>query len=626
MRLPPEVTRIIARTCSELNFSRPETDEALELTAAYLALQDAGLHPVEAADVVTEVRVGSIGTGRSRGDDGSLDAIAVLIGDACVTPSIDRNALRSMLAQSGDPRIRFILVQATGVNPAMAGAPALKDKLNGFLVGIQLFLNSPEDAEGLNANVRGWLAFRDEILAMLRELDIGEENISLRATLVWPRAIRLEDIHRNSIRVTEMSAARRLAITPDRCRIEVWNIDQFMEKAGRAVSPRTIAIPAAQLYEVAPGYAEGVRNYAGYVAAGALVRAARVSNRPGARLDSSLFVDNVRAYLGPETGVNREIMETLSTRRGRSIFHLLSNGVALLARIEKRSPDRARIELVNAQIINGCQTTHALEAAAALHGDAILDEVIVPVRVVITDDEVLIDQVILGLNRQQPIEAMHLLSRRPYVMRLSAAFVEIVGPAQKSTLYFARRFGEHAAIADRSRVVTIQDVLYAFHSAYGTAPHADAGPARLLEAVHKERMFHVHQPPGFYVAGALMLSALMRELARRGELDGQGRWGARNQAIFAMRLLVDKAAGASAPFEQKGERGQVYLDAVLPLLLDANKARSFAQRAVSIVLEASDQAQHVDGKLKGRKLEGPLSNKASTERMTEVVRELATAG
>ena len=224
-RLTTDVTTVISRLCGELNFDRPEKDEALELCSAYLALQDAGLHPAEAAEVVTEVRVGAIGSGRNRGDDGSLDAIAVLVGDACVTPSIDRAVLRTMLADVGERGIQFVLVQATGVDPASPVAPALKDKVNGFLVGIQLFLNAPSDASGLNEQVKSWLAFRDEILALLDELDLVEPRISLRATLVWPRPIRLEDIHRHNIEAIGTSAAQRLAIARDRCQIEVWNID-----------------------------------------------------------------------------------------------------------------------------------------------------------------------------------------------------------------------------------------------------------------------------------------------------------------------------------------------------------------------------------------------------------------
>lgn len=133
-----------------------------------------------------------------------------------------------------------------------------------------------------------------------------------------------------------------------------------------------------------------------------------------------LFYENVRDWLGPMSGkkapdqltVNQEIAQTISKAPTR--FLERNNGITFKAR--RVVPKDGAIELHEASVVNGCQTTMALVKASSS-----VDACLVQVKVVESDDAW---DVAKAANYQNPVAKINLELApyiRPQLVRQAAA-------------------------------------------------------------------------------------------------------------------------------------------------------------------------------------------------------------
>jgi hypothetical protein len=80
------------------------------------------------------------------------------------------------------------------------------------------------------------------------------------------------------------------------------------------------------------------------------------------------------------------------------MFVLMNNGITLIAR--KLVPSGTRLSITDFQIVNGCQTSHVLFDNRGL----LNDKVMVPVRIIGTDDENVINSIVRATNRQTEVK------------------------------------------------------------------------------------------------------------------------------------------------------------------------------------------------------------------------------
>ena len=133
-----------------------------------------------------------------------------------------------------------------------------------------------------------------------------------------------------------------------------------------------------------------------------------------------LFYENLRDWLGPTSGkkapdqltVNQEIAQTISKTPER--FLERNNGITFKAK--RVSPKDGAIELQEASVVNGCQTTMALVKAASS-----VEACLVQVKVVESDDAW---DVAKAANYQNPVAKINLELApyiRPQLVRQAAA-------------------------------------------------------------------------------------------------------------------------------------------------------------------------------------------------------------
>jgi AIPR protein len=119
------------------------------------------------------------------------------------------------------------------------------------------------------------------------------------------------------------------------------------------------------------------------------------------RLRRYLFESNVRDYEGG-TYVNRAILATLKRASGEAQdFWWLNNGVTVIA--DKATLVGKELHLENVQIVNGLQTTESVYMHFMRTG-IYDDERCILVKVLVTAQKVLADQIILAANNQNKVD------------------------------------------------------------------------------------------------------------------------------------------------------------------------------------------------------------------------------
>jgi len=112
----------------------------------------------------------------------------------------------------------------------------------------------------------------------------------------------------------------------------------------------------------------------------------------------SIFYDNVRDWQGESPGhVNAEIRDTIRSDH-KDRFVLMNNGVTIIARNLQVTGHKCYIE--DFQIVNGCQTSHELFG----NQESISESLMIPLRLISTQDEGVIESIIKATNRQTEVK------------------------------------------------------------------------------------------------------------------------------------------------------------------------------------------------------------------------------
>ena len=107
-----------------------------------------------------------------------------------------------------------------------------------------------------------------------------------------------------------------------------------------------------------------------------------------------LFNDNLRDFIGLDNPINQGIKKTLEDKKFNE-FSLLNNGITIIA--DNNLGRGNTLVLENYQIVNGCQTSNVLFECRNISN---IDTVLIPLKVVVTKNENLRDEIILTTNSQ----------------------------------------------------------------------------------------------------------------------------------------------------------------------------------------------------------------------------------
>lgn len=241
-----------------------------------------------------------------------------------------------------------------------------------------------------------------------------------------------------------------------------------------------------------------------------------------------LFYDNVRDFQG-DNPVNAEIRNTLQEPAGQQRFAVLNNGITIVARDLRTTGNKFVVS--DYQIVNGCQTSHVLFDSK----DAIGDETFVPVKVISTSDEEIINAVITATNRQTQVTADDLYALNSIQKKLEALYVSY---PDKKKLYYERRSKQYAATSgiEKVRIIGKSQQVRAFAAMFLDDPHRAARYYSDLRSLIGSKIFNEAHKLEPYYAAAFGFYKL--EFLFRNNLLPAYYKPARYHLLMALRYLV----------------------------------------------------------------------------------------
>ncbi|MCH7728249.1 MAG: AIPR family protein [Planctomycetes bacterium] len=238
---------------------------------------------------------------------------------------------------------------------------------------------------------------------------------------------------------------------------------------------------------------EGVDEaYLGYVPAREFLDF--ISDEDG-NLLKSLFYDNVRDFQG-DNPVNREIADTLGNPNERGRFVLLNNGITIVARSINKVA--AKFRVTDYQIVNGCQTCNVLH----LNRHDLTDQVFLPIKLIVTGDAEVTNEVIKATNRQTEVKLEAFESLAPFHRKLEDFYASFDKDSHKR-LYYERRSKQYQNLPVKPhQIISLATQSKSFLAMFLNQPHSTPRYYGEILNTNRERMFlDKHSPFPYYTAG-----------------------------------------------------------------------------------------------------------------------------
>lgn len=230
------------------------------------------------------------------------------------------------------------------------------------------------------------------------------------------------------------------------------------------------------------------------------------------RIRRGIFELNVRDFAGSDDNrVNQDIIQTLNSESKES-FGLLNNGITIVGKTLNKGQGQYTIK--NFYIVNGCQTTNILFE----NKDLISDDMWVSVKIVITQNDTIIKEIVKATNNQTEVQEIQLLSMDEYQEELESFYNTYDNFTQ---LFYERRDGQYRDRQDveAPKIINPELQMKSFASVFLFCPHiASRFVGKLQEEISKKIFVNDHRPIMYYTSSYLNYKL---ELAFKNELIEQ---------------------------------------------------------------------------------------------------------
>ncbi|MCX5152780.1 AIPR family protein [Streptomyces sp. NBC_00291] len=288
----------------------------------------------------------------------------------------------------------------------------------------------------------------------------------------------------------------------------------------------------------------------------------------------SLFNDNVRDFQ-EYNPVNTDIKRTLEDDGTKGRFVVLNNGVTIVARELRTTRDKVAIS--EYQIVNGCQTSHVLFEQK----EHLTDQVQVPLKIVATQDEDVVNSIITATNRQTQVTNEDLFALGTFAKKLEG-FLSSYDEDQR--LYYERRSKQYNAVPGikKVRIITKSQQIRAFAAMFLDEPHRSISYYADLQTQVGTRIFYDgHKLEPYYVAAYAHFK--LEFLFRSGGVPVAYK-PARYHLLMALRYI---AGGVDMP-ALSANKIEKYCSSICEVLWDNAQATEAFMHAASVVNEAME--------------------------------------
>jgi|SRR5665213_2221108 len=533
-------TALLTEFSKEFGITTLDEAKRFEQFATYLTVRR---HYSETAFEPDELIVGNA-TG--------IDAIAVIVNNNLVT---DVDTINELLAINGFIDATFVFVQAD------RGAGFSTAKTGQFGFGVKDFFG--EGKLKRNEEVTNAAALMTAIFDLAGKFKKGNPACYLYyvTTGKWSGEADLQaraDAEINDLKNTGNFRQVEFHF------VGADNIQKLYNQAKNAIQreflfpQRTVIQDIANVKEAHLGYM-GAKEFLGLVCddEGEIVK--------------SLFYENVRDWYGYNQ-INEEMRTTLKSEN-KDRFVLMNNGITIIAK--SLATTGHKFTMGDFQVVNGCQTSHVLRDNI----DLLTDAVRIPVRIICTPDEAVMESIITATNRQTEVSQDQFFALNPFAKKLEAYFRSFEGDKQ---LYYERRAHQYdSQDIPRNRIVGHQNLVRAVGAMFLGEPHRTTRNYRALaDQIGKNFFSETDRTEPYYVAA--FAAYQLESLFRAKYLPGKYKAG-RHHILLAARLLMDKEKLPPMNSADMRKRAEAMIESVWE---DPN---SILVKAATIVNEVADE-------------------------------------
>lgn len=453
----------------------------------------------------TEIVVGA-------GGDTSIDSVAIIVNGALVT---DNDELDELIERNGYIEASFIFTQAD------RGSSFDSNKAGSFGFGVEDFFKS-EPKLVRNSQIQAAASIAKTIFTTKAHLIRSKPACRLYyvTTGTW------KEDQNILARVGGAKAALEATQLFSAVNFDCLGADQIHRLYNQTKAAIRREFSFKDRTEIPP-IAGVAQAYLGLVPAKELI--SLVSDDSGDDVLSSIFDENVRDWQDYNP-VNNEIRNTLKSDH-RQRFVLMNNGVTIITR--NLTQLGARFSLEDFQIVNGCQTSNVLFHARTED----LSAVSVPLRLIVTQDDDVIEDIIRATNRQTELKPEQLYALTDFSKKLELYFRSVAEP---HTLFYERRdcqYDRFPAI-EKTRIVTPPNLIRAFATMFMDEPTRVTRNYKQIRDLVGDRIFKEgDRIEPYYVAAyaAYRLEFLFRNVKIAPEFKA-----ARYHILMALRYLINK--------------------------------------------------------------------------------------
>lgn len=410
------------------------------------------------------------------GNDLGIDAFGIVVNGGLMH---DSSEVRAAVENSNQLDVHFVLIQAkTSSKFETKVISDLADNLKHVFSREPLVYPASQDIMDLRECIAAVYETPAKLSRGLPKLDFSYVTTGEQVA----------DMVQNKARVAEKALlSLEIFETVGFHCVTVNDLRELYRQATEAVSasitmPKRIAIPKA------PGVEQA---HLGLLPANELVR--KVLTDSNGNLRKALFYDNVRDFQGYNE-VNSQIRDTLRDSQRSRRLAVLHNGITIVARQMHVVGDEVVVK--DFQIVNGCQTCHVLFAER----ERLTDDVQVPVRLVHSENENVITDIVAATNRQMAIDEEDLSVREVFHKRLEEYFSVQEAPRR---LYYERRSKQYNSNQniEKTRIISRPQLIRAFAAMFLQDAAGSGRYVRLLET-RKGELFQADQLPITYYTAA----------------------------------------------------------------------------------------------------------------------------
>lgn len=513
-------------------------DRRFEHFASYITVRRNHAETFDTSEIV-------IGSG---GDTG-IDAIAIIVNGSLIT---DVEAFYDHEQRSDYLDITFVFVQADRSSSFDSG------KMGNFVFGVSdFFSENPQLAR--NDDLNNFAEIMNAIYSRSVKFKRGNPICKLYyvTTGRWQNDPHLEA--RRAVAVSDLEGIGIFRAVDFQC-VGSDVVQKLYNQTKNAICREFTFAERTVIPEI-PGVSEA---YLGIIPAFTFLSI--VCNEDG-DIIKSIFYDNVRDWQDYNE-VNNEMKQTLESE-DKARFVLMNNGITIIARTVRPTGNRFHIE--DFQVVNGCQTSHVL----ADQRDTIDNSVIIPLRLIGTQDEDVITSIIRATNRQTEIRREQFIAVTDFAKNLEAFFQTFPDGCR---LYYERRSNQYDGMSiEKTRIVTPANMIRSFAAMFLSEPHATTRTYRsLLDKVGSEIFGDSHRLEPYYVAA--FTAYKLEFLFRNQRLDAKYK-PARYHILLAARLIADSTS--LAPMNSHEMRR--YCKRLCDILWDTSSADNLFAAAVQAV-------------------------------------------